>query len=50
MAKKDWKKALQDKLDQLGDQVRDWFDALEGVLSPPPDLVPVPVRPEDRRR
>ena len=50
MAKKDWKKAVTDALDALGDRVRDALDALDGLLGPKPELVPVPVRPNDGRR
>ena len=43
LAKRDWKKAIQDALDALVDGMRDVVGALDGVLSPPPELVPVPV-------
>lgn len=52
MAKKDWKKAIQDAADALGDRLRDVLEAIDGLLAPEPELVPVPVpvRPDDRRR
>lgn len=52
MAKKDWKKALEDALDVFGDRFRDFVDALDDLLSPPPEPIPVPipVSPEGRPR
>ncbi|MCB9680327.1 MAG: hypothetical protein H6733_02570 [Alphaproteobacteria bacterium] len=52
MARKDWKKTVQDALDAMGDRLRDALEALEGLIAPPPELVPVPVpvRPSDEPR
>ena len=36
--------------DKLRDKLREWVDALDEALSPPPELVPVPVPVKDRRR
>ena len=43
MAKRDWKKAVQDALDALVEGMRDVVGALDDALSPPPELVPVPI-------
>lgn len=49
VAKRDWKKAVQGALDALGDRFRDALDALDELLAPRPDLVPVPVPARDPR-
>lgn len=49
MARKDWKKAAQDALDDIKDRFREALDALDGLLAPPPEPVPVPVRPGRHR-
>jgi hypothetical protein len=45
LAQRDWKKAVEDALEHLGDRVRDVLGTLEGLLSPPPEPVRVPVGP-----
>jgi hypothetical protein len=45
LAKKDWKKAVQDAYDALGDRIRDAIEALDALVGPQPVPVPVPVRP-----
>lgn len=49
MARRDWKKALQDVIDALGDRVREAVDALGDALRPQ-ELAPVPVPVDGRRR
>ncbi len=34
---------------KLRDRLREWIEAIEQALTPPPRRVPVPVRPADRR-
>ncbi len=50
MARKDWKKAAQDALEDIRDRFREALDALDGLLAPPPEPVPVPVRPHRGHR
>ena len=36
--------------DKLREKLSEWADVLDEALSPPPELVPVPVPVKDRRR
>jgi hypothetical protein len=52
MAKRDWRREIQEAVEAFGDRLRDALEAFGEVLAPQPQLVPVPIRPnqEDRER
>lgn len=50
LATRDWKKAVEEAIETLGDRVREAMGLLDGMLGAQPEPVRVPVRPSRDHR